>query len=81
MDKPEFSEEAVHIWDLQNAAEAAIALATMGTTTSPAAFIARQDQADSAREKYRAALEAATGTPVFDEYLALLRFRHENGMR
>lgn len=76
MQTTQFSEAALHLWNLQTEAERAIALATMGERVSPARYILRQQQADAARAAFREALEAANDTPLLDEYLALLRAHH-----
>lgn len=76
----QFSDAAVALWNLQNEATAARALATMGERVSAARFVARQKQADEATAKYAAAMNDAD-PDVMDEYAALLRWRHANGMR
>ena len=77
---PEFRPEAVALWELQNEATAARALATMGERVSAARFVARQQQADAATAKFVEAINSAD-PDVMDEYAALLRWRHANGMR
>lgn len=72
---PTFSDEAIRLWELQERATDATTLAIYGEQVDSRRFVLRQEQAEAARTSYQKAVEAAQGTPAFDDYLALLRFR------
>lgn len=77
---PQFSEAATKLWDLQNEATAARALANMGERVSLNRYMARQAQAETAQAAYVDAMNSATPEDM-DDYAALLRWRHAQGMR
>jgi len=77
---PQFSDAAVALWTLQNDAAVALALATMGERVTADRFVARQRQAAAVQTQFAEAVAAAS-PEVLEEYTALLRWRHANGMR
>lgn len=75
-----FSEAATSLWQLQNEAVAARAVATMGGRVDLKRHVTRYEQAERAQATYVAAVDAATPETIA-EYAALLHWRHENGMK